>query len=65
VHAPAMQAALQRETWDIVISDYEMPNFGGFEALQLLKASGMTCPSFWFQRWSATNGRGGHESRRA
>jgi signal transduction histidine kinase len=42
--APAMQAALQRETWDIVISDYEMPNFGGFEALQLLKASGHDLP---------------------
>jgi len=42
--APAMQAALQRQAWDIVISDYEMPNFGGFEALQLLKASGHDLP---------------------
>jgi signal transduction histidine kinase len=42
--APAMQAALQRQTWDIVISDYEMPNFGGFEALQLLKATGHDLP---------------------
>jgi len=42
--APAMQAALQRQTWDIIISDYEMPNFGGFEALQLLKASGHDLP---------------------
>jgi len=27
---PAMKAALQRQAWDIVISDYEMPGFGGF-----------------------------------
>lgn len=42
--APAMQAALQRQAWDIVISDYEMPNFGGFEALRLLKESGQDLP---------------------
>ncbi len=42
--APALQAALQRQAWDIVISDYEMPNFGGFEALQLVKASGHDLP---------------------
>jgi two-component system, cell cycle sensor histidine kinase and response regulator CckA len=42
--APAMQAALQNQAWDIVISDYEMPGFGGFEALQLLKASGHDLP---------------------
>ena len=42
--APAMQAALQRQAWDIVISDYEMPHFGGFEALQLLKESGQDLP---------------------
>ncbi len=41
---PAMKAALQRQAWDIVISDYEMPNFGGFEALQLLKESGQDLP---------------------
>jgi len=42
--APAMKAALQSQAWDIVISDYEMPNFGGFEALQLLKESGHDLP---------------------
>ena len=35
--APAMKAALQRQTWDIVISDYEMPNFGGFEGVAGIK----------------------------
>ena len=42
--APDMKAALERQTWDIVISDYEMPRFGGFEALQLLKESGHDLP---------------------
>ena len=42
--APGMQAALQKQAWDVVISDYEMPGFGGFEALELLKASGQDLP---------------------
>src|SRR5213080_1861307 len=41
---PAMKAALEKQAWDIVISDYEMPGFGGFEALQLLKESGKDLP---------------------
>lgn len=39
-----MQAALQSKAWDIVISDYEMPGFGGLEALEILKASGQDLP---------------------
>jgi signal transduction histidine kinase len=42
--APAMRKALARQTWDIVISDYEMPGFGGFEALQVLQESGHDLP---------------------
>src|SRR5262245_22686742 len=42
--AAGMKAALLRQAWDIVISDYEMPNFGGFEALQVLKESGHDLP---------------------
>src|SRR5215831_3244886 len=42
--SPMMKAALQKQDWDIVISDYEMPGFGGFEALQLLKESGRDLP---------------------
>ena len=41
---PGMRAALQRQAWDIVISDYEMPGFGGFEALELVRASGHDLP---------------------
>jgi two-component system, cell cycle sensor histidine kinase and response regulator CckA len=41
--AQAMKAALE-QPWDIVISDFEMPHFGGFEALQLLRDSGHDLP---------------------
>jgi two-component system cell cycle sensor histidine kinase/response regulator CckA len=43
-NASDMKAALGRHTWDIVISDYEMPGFGGFEALQVLQESGQDLP---------------------
>jgi two-component system, cell cycle sensor histidine kinase and response regulator CckA len=43
-NAPAMKAALEGQVWDIVISDYEMPGFGGFEALQILKENGQDLP---------------------
>jgi PAS domain S-box-containing protein len=33
----AMRAALDRGPWDIVISDYHMPQFNGLEALRLLQ----------------------------
>jgi signal transduction histidine kinase len=42
--APEMRAALQKQTWDMVISDYEMPGFGGFEALELVKTCGQDLP---------------------
>jgi signal transduction histidine kinase len=42
--ASGMQAALQKQDWDIVISDYEMPGFGGFEALELVKHSRKDVP---------------------
>jgi len=42
--APGMRAALQKQQWEVVISDYQMPGFGGFEALELLKASGQDVP---------------------
>ncbi|HVB79598.1 MAG TPA: response regulator [Candidatus Binataceae bacterium] len=33
----AMQAALARESWNLVISDYSMPHFSGLAALKLLQ----------------------------
>ncbi len=40
----AMSAALARQPWDIIISDYKMPRFSGTAALELLKASGLDLP---------------------
>jgi len=42
--ASAMKEALQRQEWEVVISDYEIPGFGGFEALQILKDSERDLP---------------------
>jgi PAS domain S-box-containing protein len=42
--AEAMSAELEGQEWDIVISDYVMPKFGGLEALGVLKESGLDLP---------------------
>src|SRR3989441_6445602 len=39
--AVAMQAALDRQGWDIVLGDYSMPQFGGAAALALVRALGL------------------------
>jgi PAS domain S-box-containing protein len=38
------QAALAEQTWDVVISDYMMPGFGGAEALACLRDTGSAIP---------------------
>jgi two-component system cell cycle sensor histidine kinase/response regulator CckA len=40
----AMQEALDRNIWDIVISDYSMPQFSGTAALSLLQERGLDVP---------------------
>lgn len=39
-----MTAALAKQTWDLIIADYTMPNFNGIAALELLKASRIDIP---------------------
>ncbi|MCK9402530.1 MAG: PAS domain S-box protein [Chitinophagaceae bacterium] len=39
-----MKAALQSQSWDIVISDFNIPGFGGAEALAICKDSGIDIP---------------------
>ena len=40
----SMTAALLARSWDIIISDYSLPNFSGLEALDILKQSGLDLP---------------------
>jgi CheY-like chemotaxis protein len=42
--AADMRDALAGERWDVVISDYVMPGFGGLEALEVLRESGIDLP---------------------
>lgn len=42
--APAMTAALDTETWDLVIADYSLPQFSGIAALELFKAHELDIP---------------------
>jgi len=42
--AAAMRDALERGSWDIVISDYSMPAFTAPEALQVLSQVGVDVP---------------------
>jgi PAS domain S-box-containing protein len=42
--AEAMRDALAHQAWDLVVSDYSMPQFSGPAALQLLQAVGMDLP---------------------
>lgn len=40
----AMEDALSKNTWDIILSDYNMPRFDAFAALAILKKSGIDIP---------------------
>lgn len=40
----AMQEALARRSWDMILSDYTMPRFSAMAALETLKASGLDIP---------------------
>lgn len=42
--ADSMRKALQESPWDVVISDFLMPGFGGREALEVLNESGQDLP---------------------
>jgi len=42
--AVAMQAALTQKTWDLILSDYTLPEFNAPQALEVMKASGLDLP---------------------
>ncbi|MDD8017304.1 MAG: PAS domain S-box protein, partial [Bacteroidota bacterium] len=39
-----LETALKEETWDFIISDYQLPEFNGLEALHILKNTGLDIP---------------------
>jgi PAS domain S-box-containing protein len=41
---PAFTAALRRQSWDLIIADYSLPQFNAMEALSLLQQSGLDLP---------------------
>jgi len=42
--ASGLRRSFEEETWDIIICDYSLPGFSGFEALQIYKSSGLDIP---------------------
>jgi PAS domain S-box-containing protein len=42
--AEAMRTALQEKSWDVILCDYQMPQFNGFAAIALLKETGIDLP---------------------
>ncbi len=42
--AAAMEAALRRKPWEVVVSDYSLPHFHGLAALAVLRKSGLDLP---------------------
>ena len=61
--AETMASSLSRRTWDIVLSEYAMPEFSGLAALSILKHSGLDLP---FILLTGTGGEsGGGEAMKA
>lgn len=42
--AAAMNAALDKQAWDIIIADYTMPEFSGLDALTVMNGRGLDLP---------------------
>lgn len=42
--AAGLEAALDAQSWDIVLCDYNMPRFSGLEALRIVRARGLDVP---------------------
>ncbi|HEY5997295.1 MAG TPA: GAF domain-containing protein, partial [Candidatus Deferrimicrobiaceae bacterium] len=42
--APALSAALGKQPWDIILSDYSMPSLSGLNALTIVQESGVRTP---------------------
>src|ERR1051325_2068335 len=43
-NAAEMEAALAQDTWDLIISDYVLPQFSGLDALKILQRRNLDTP---------------------
>ncbi len=43
---PAMREAIEKPDWDLLMSDYQLPNFNGLEALKVFGESNLDIPFF-------------------
>jgi sigma-B regulation protein RsbU (phosphoserine phosphatase) len=43
-HAQALRDALRSQTWDLVVSDYELPTLDAPEAVSIVRATGIDLP---------------------
>lgn len=43
-NAGQMEAAITQDTWDMIISDYVLPQFSGMEALKIVQRKGLDIP---------------------
>jgi len=42
--ADALESALESSIWNVILSDYELPDFNGLKALEILKKTGLDIP---------------------
>src|SRR6266850_7617610 len=61
--ADEMRTALDEERFDLVISDYVMPGFGGLKALALFRERGLQVPFIVVSGHIGGDGSGRYESR--
>ena len=62
--AAQMRAALEKQTWEIVISDFSLPELDGFRALKVSARNGSGHPIHCRIRYYGRRDRGGHDESR-
>src|SRR5215203_3757885 len=43
-NAAQMESAIMQDSWDLIISDYVLPQFSGMEALKIVQRKGLDIP---------------------
>ena len=50
-----LKAALARQAWDLIISDYNMPGFKGTDALHIVRSQELDVPFIFVKYWDWFN----------